>query len=80
MLRKTLVLSVLALALYAPTAQAQKTYLQCGRLLDMRQERAQTEMTVVVENGRVVAVQKGYQSGGPTDKTIDLKTAPCCPA
>ncbi|UOG77217.1 amidohydrolase family protein [Hymenobacter tibetensis] len=76
---KTLVLSALALALHLPTAQAQKTYLHCGRLLDMRQERAQTEMTVVVEKGRVVAVQKGYQNGGATDKTIDLKNRTVLP-
>jgi imidazolonepropionase-like amidohydrolase len=73
MYRKTLLLSALGLVLHLSTAQAQKTYLHCGRLLDMRQERAQTEATVIVENGRVVAVQKGYQTGGPADKVIDLR-------
>ncbi|WP_277229440.1 amidohydrolase family protein [Hymenobacter sp. YC55] len=45
----------------------------------MRQERAQTEATIVVENGRVVSIQKGYQSGGPTDKVIDLKNRTVLP-
>ena len=46
---------------------AQKTYLHCGRLLDMRIDRTQTEMTVVVEKGRVVAVQPGYATGAAAD-------------
>ncbi|QIX62598.1 amidohydrolase family protein [Hymenobacter sp. BT18] len=64
----------------ASAAQAQKTYLHCGRLLDMRTEQAQTEMTVVTENGRIVAVERGYRA--PTnadDKVIDLKNRTVLP-
>lgn len=80
-MKHPLLLAAVALLLYPSAALAQKTYVQCGRLLDMRQERAQPqpEMTVVVENGRVVAVQAGYQSGGPTDKVIDLKNRTVLP-
>ncbi|TYZ11840.1 amidohydrolase family protein [Hymenobacter lutimineralis] len=66
--------------LLAPAAQAQKTYLHCGRLLDMRTEQAQTEMTIVTENGRIVAVERGYRA--PTnaaDKVIDLKNRTVLP-
>jgi imidazolonepropionase-like amidohydrolase len=66
--------------LSAAPAWAQKTYLHCGRLLDMRQDRAQPEMTLVVEKGRVVAVEKGYTAPtGPTDKVIDLKNRTVLP-
>ncbi|TGE29659.1 metal-dependent hydrolase family protein [Hymenobacter metallicola] len=63
------------------SAWAQKTYLHCGRLLDMRASKnpVQTEMTVIVEQGRVVAVQKGYTSGSGTDKVIDLKSKTVLP-
>ncbi|TGE08069.1 amidohydrolase family protein [Hymenobacter fodinae] len=68
-----------ALCTAAP-AWAQKTYLHCGRLLDMRQDRAQTEMTVVVEKGRVVAVERGYTTpAGSADKVIDLKNRTVLP-
>ncbi|UYZ65077.1 amidohydrolase family protein [Hymenobacter weizhouensis] len=66
--------------LLAPAAQAQKTYLHCGRLLDMRQDRAQTEMTVVVENGRIVAVERGYTApAAAQDKVVDLKNRTVLP-
>ncbi|GGG36833.1 amidohydrolase family protein [Hymenobacter glacieicola] len=66
--------------LLGPAALAQKTYLHCGRLLDMRQDRAQTEMTVVVENGRVVAVERGYTTPATgRDNVVDLKNRTVLP-
>ncbi len=66
--------------LAAPAALAQKTYLHCGRLLDMRSDRAQTAMTLVVENGRILAVEKGYATPtGPKDQVIDLKSRTVLP-
>ncbi|WP_303310718.1 amidohydrolase family protein [Hymenobacter sp. BT730] len=61
------------------SAQAQKTYVHCGRLLDMRSPRPQTSMTVVIEQGRIVAVSPGYQTGTATDKVIDLKNKTVLP-
>ncbi|RSK36164.1 amidohydrolase family protein [Hymenobacter metallilatus] len=66
--------------LLATTTQAQKTYLHCGRLLDMRTERARPEMTVVVENGRIVAIEQGYSAPATAqDKVIDLKSRTVLP-
>ena len=69
--------------LAAPAALAQKTYLHCGRLLDMRSsssDRAQTAMTLVVENGRILAVEKGYSTPtGAQDQVIDLKNRTVLP-
>ena len=66
--------------LSAAPAWAQKTYLHCGRLLDMRQDRAQSEMTLVVEKGRVVAVEKGYTTPtGTANTVIDLKNRTVLP-
>ena len=58
---------------------AQKTYVQCGRLLDVRAGKLLKEQTVVVENGRISTVQAGYQAGGATDKVVDLKTRTVLP-
>jgi hypothetical protein len=60
-------------------AHAQKTYLHCGRLLDVRTGRLQPDMTVVVENGRVAAVQSGFATGSGADKVIDLKNKTVMP-
>ena len=46
----------------------------------MRSDRAQTAMTLVVENGRVLAVEKGYATPtGAQDKVIDLKNRTVLP-
>ncbi|GAA4373754.1 amidohydrolase family protein [Hymenobacter koreensis] len=58
---------------------AQKTYLHCGRLLDVRAGKLLPERTLVVENGRVQAVQTGYTAAGPADKVIDLKSRTVMP-
>ncbi|MCC3158373.1 amidohydrolase family protein [Hymenobacter sp. 15J16-1T3B] len=68
------------LALLPLSAAAQKTYLHCGHLLDVRAGRLLTEQTVVVENGRVQAVQAGYTpAAGPADKVIDLRNRTVLP-
>ncbi|SHJ05021.1 Imidazolonepropionase [Hymenobacter daecheongensis DSM 21074] len=68
-----------ATLLTAPLAVAQKTYVQCGRLLDMRSAKAQTEVTLVLEKGRVTAVQPGYTTGTAADKVIDLQSRTVLP-
>lgn len=73
-------LAVLTAALLPCAATAQKTYLHCGRLLDVRAGRLLAEQTVVVENGRVLAVQAGYAPAGtPADQVIDLKNRTVLP-
>ncbi|UOQ74988.1 metal-dependent hydrolase family protein [Hymenobacter cellulosilyticus] len=78
--RSTFTALVFCLLPLAP-AWAQKTYLHCGRLLDMRASKAQaqTEMTIVVEKGRVLAVERGYTTGSGIDKVIDLKNKTVLP-
>ncbi|AWM35037.1 metal-dependent hydrolase family protein [Hymenobacter nivis] len=68
-----------ALLLGGPAAFAQKTYLHCGHLLDVRSGRLLAQQTVVVEKDRIVAVQAGYAAGGPQDKVIDLENRTVLP-
>jgi imidazolonepropionase-like amidohydrolase len=64
---------------FAMSSFAQKTYIQCGRLIDGISNSSQTEMTIVVEGKTITSVQKGYTSGGSADKVIDLKNKTVMP-
>ncbi len=52
---------------------AQNTYIQCGNLIDTRNQKVLSEMTVVVNANKIIEVRKGYLKGNATDKIIDLK-------
>ena len=58
---------------------AQKTYLWCGALIDGISDRAQKEMTIVVEKDKIVAIQPGYFQPSPGEKIVDLKTKTVTP-
>jgi imidazolonepropionase-like amidohydrolase len=74
----TLVLASLSLASHP--ALAQKTYLHCGRLLDVRSGRLLSQQTLVVERDRLVAVQAGYTAAsGPQDQVINLENRTVLP-
>ncbi|QKG56715.1 amidohydrolase family protein [Hymenobacter sp. BRD128] len=76
--RSLLALGLLALASHA--ALAQKTYLHCGRLLDVRSGRLLSQQTIVVEKNRITAVQGGYTAAsGPQDQVINLENKTVLP-
>ena len=79
MTRKFIPCLAAILLLGAPAAFAQKTYLHCGHLLDVRSGRLLAQQTVVVEKDRIVAVQAGYAAGGPQDKVVDLESRTVLP-
>lgn len=61
------------------SVQAQKTYLQCGQLIDVRQLQVLKEKTIVIEGNKITDVLDGYQSGTATDKVVNLKTSTVMP-
>lgn len=63
----------------AETASAQKTYIQCGKLIDGTSPAAQTQITIVVEGKTIVDIQKGYISGTGTDKIVNLQNKTVMP-
>src|ERR1700761_4058953 len=67
------------LLFFAAPAFAQKTYIQCGHLIDGNSNKAQTEVTIVVEGKLITDIQKGYTNGGTGDKVIDLKNKTVMP-
>lgn len=52
---------------------AQTTYLHCGKLIDGTNESLATEMTIIVQNGQILMVQKGYSEVPPDAEAINLK-------
>jgi imidazolonepropionase-like amidohydrolase len=53
--------------------QAQKTYLQCGQLVDVVNLKVLKEKTIIIESNKIIDLVDGYVIGTKTDKVIDLK-------
>ncbi len=58
---------------------AQKTFIQCGRLVDSKNAKMLTTKTIVVEGNKIVELVEGYVNGGAYDRTIDLKNSTVMP-
>lgn len=69
-MKRLLLFTLSAFILFA--AQAQKTYLHCGALIDGKSNDVQTQITLVIEGNKIVAVEKGFTKPGSADKLIDL--------
>ncbi len=52
--------------------RAQKTFIQCGRLIDGISNDARPLMTIVVEKNKIISVQKGFANATANDTIIDL--------
>jgi imidazolonepropionase-like amidohydrolase len=63
--------TVFALACFC--SYAQKTYLHCGTLIDGKSNEVQQQATVVVEGGKIIAVEKGFVTPDASSIVIDLK-------
>ena len=65
--------------LLACCAFAQKTILYCGRLIDPKAGSVLMEVSITVNGGNIVSVDKGYISPATGDKVIDLKNRTVMP-
>lgn len=53
---------------------AQKQYIQCGRLIDGKSDKVRREMTVIVADGRIESVEKGFLTPeNEEDRLIDCR-------
>ena len=68
-------LSILLIGLtVSVTARSQAaTVIHAGRLIDGQGDEALTEMTIVIEGGKITKVAHGYQKSAEGDTLIDLK-------
>jgi imidazolonepropionase-like amidohydrolase len=67
------VLVVIGVASLAEAAPPARTLVHAGRLIDGVSAGLRTEVTVVVEGGRIAEVVPGYRSPGPDEEAVDLK-------
>lgn len=51
----------------------QRIIIHAGTLIDGRSNKAQKEITLVIQDNKIVEVRKGYQPAGATDQLIDLR-------
>ncbi len=68
----------LAVSIFGGAAPA-ATLIHAGRVIDGVSDRVLGERTIVVDGGRIVAIEPGYRAGGPTDRVIDLRTGTLLP-
>jgi imidazolonepropionase-like amidohydrolase len=67
------------LAFITFTLTAQRTILYCGKLVDVKNVKILTEMSIVVDSGVITDVSKGYIKANNGDKIIDLKNKTVMP-
>ncbi len=72
--------SLIPLLLVVCITHAQRTYLHCGKLIDTRSGEVVAERTIVVEDTRIVGVERGYVSPANEDfPVIDLRSKTVMP-
>lgn len=59
--------------------QAQLTYIQCGKLIDTKDGKIISNVTIIVQGNSITDVVNGFQSGTAQDKVIDLKNKTVMP-
>ncbi|WP_114941248.1 metal-dependent hydrolase family protein [Mucilaginibacter endophyticus] len=60
-------------------AFSQKTYIQCGKLIDGVSKTSYNEMTIIVEDKKIFSIQPGYLSGDKNDHIISLRNKTVLP-
>ncbi len=78
------ILAILSGLFLLSVAQAQQTYIWCGSLVDGISNEAKKNMTIVIENNKIVAVENGFSKPSNLDSSlipriIDLKTKTVTP-
>lgn len=70
---------LLAMFFSLSQAVAQRTILHCGKLIDGVSNNTMSQMSIIIENDKIVAVEKGYSRSKKGDTVIDLKSKTVMP-
>jgi imidazolonepropionase-like amidohydrolase len=70
---------VVILTFFWFSGDAQKTYIQCGTLIDGISNSPRKNVTVVVEGKKIVEIKSGSVAGGTSDIVIDLSNKTVLP-
>lgn len=72
-MRKLISLLILVLFLGIQNIHGQTTYIHCGKLIDGTGDEIKTEMTIILKESKIKAIEKGYSSIPDDAQLIDLK-------
>lgn len=76
---KKIYLLLMLMSIVAAQSLAQRTLIHCGTLIDGKSDKAQKEMTIIIKEGEIEGVVKGYQSPSQGVSVIDLKSKTVMP-
>jgi len=76
---KSYLLTFIFVTCFVFSAQAQRTIIHAGTLIDGVSDEAQTEMSIIIENDMITAVENGYTNPDAGDEIIDLKSKTVMP-
>ncbi len=63
----------LVLTLFFFGLKAQKTYIHCGSIIDVEQEKTLTKQTIIIEGKKIIEIKKGFVDPAKDAELIDLK-------
>ncbi|MDB5125026.1 MAG: imidazolonepropionase [Mucilaginibacter sp.] len=69
----------LALLFFSSAAFAQRTYIQCGKLIDGISNTAREHVTIVLDGNVITEIQNGFIAGNAGDKVISLQNKTVMP-
>lgn len=72
-------LAIGALALGGAWSASAATLIHAGRVIDGVSDTVRTNQTVVVDGGRITAIENGFRAPGAGDRVIDLKSGTLLP-
>jgi imidazolonepropionase-like amidohydrolase len=70
---------LISLSVFFITANAQRTILHCGKLIDVKSKKVLENVSIIVEGKLVTEVTTGFTNASGLDKVIDLKTKTVMP-
>jgi imidazolonepropionase-like amidohydrolase len=73
------ILVLVTAVLLSISVSAQKTYIQCGTLIDGVSNTPRTNVTIIVQGNKIISVENGFKQGGASDKVVDLKNKTVTP-
>lgn len=70
---------LIALLFFSSTAFAQRTYIQCGKLIDGISNSAREHVTIVLDGNVITEIQNGFTAGSAGDRVISLQNKTVMP-
>ena len=70
---KKITIGIVSLFLFLQPLLAQRTLVHCGNLIDGVSDQLRGQTTLIIESGRISAVEDGFSAPAPGDSVIDLR-------